>query len=159
VHPAYRDAYASGCVTAARAGPEGMKPAQVHGMTDLAALARRCFETYQTRDRETLEALLADDFTFTSPYDDHIDRATYFVRCWPNAGTYDKFELQHVIVHGDACWVTYEGHRRNGSWFRNTELLRFAGDQITSVEVFFGLPPHTTPTRSPVDGRSESSRS
>jgi ketosteroid isomerase-like protein len=127
--------------------------------TRLADLARRCFETYQTQDRATLERLLADDFTFTSPYDDHIDRATYFERCWPNAGTFDHFEIQHVADDGERCWVTYTGHGKTGNWFRNTELFCFRGDQICSVEVFFGLPPHTAPTRPPADGRSESSRS
>ena len=127
----------------------------------IADLVRRCYETYQTTDRGTLERLLADHFTFTSPYDDHIDRATYFERCWPNAGTYDQFELLHLVVQGDTCWVVYEGHRRAGSWFRNVEMLRIAGDQIVSVEVFFGLPPHTAPTSPPStrDPRSESSRS
>jgi ketosteroid isomerase-like protein len=126
----------------------------------IAQLVRRCYQTYQTKDRAALEAILADDFTFTSPYDDHIDRATYFERCWPNAGTFDRYELLHVVVHGDRCWVVYEGHRRSGSWFRNTEMLRIAGDKIAEVEVFFGLPPHTAPTTpSSVDPRSESSRS
>jgi ketosteroid isomerase-like protein len=127
----------------------------------IADRARRCFETYQTKDRTALERLLADDFTFTSPYDDHIDRATYFERCWPNAGTFDRFELRHVVVQGDTCWVVYEGHRRAGSWFRNTEMMRISGDRIASVEVFFGLPPHTAPTAPPTtrDPRSESSRS
>jgi len=127
----------------------------------VADLARRCFETYQTKDRAALDQLLAADFTFTSPYDDHIDRATYFERCWPNAGTFDRFEILHVVVEGERCWVVYEGRSKTGSWFRNTEMLRIAGDKIASVEVFFGLPPHTAPTVPPShrDPRSESSRS
>lgn len=109
----------------------------------IAELARRCFETYQTKDRATLEQLLTDDFRFTSPYDDHIDRATYFERCWPNAGTYDQLDIEHVVVQGDRAWVTYTGHGKR--WFRNTEILRFVDEQIAEVEVFFGLPPHTKP--------------
>jgi hypothetical protein len=38
---------------------------------------------YQRKDRSAIEQVLADDFTFTSPVDDHIDRALYFVKCWP----------------------------------------------------------------------------
>ena len=41
-------------------------------------LVRRVFHAYQTADRSEIEPLLADDFTFTSPYDDHLDRAAYF---------------------------------------------------------------------------------
>jgi ketosteroid isomerase-like protein len=125
----------------------------------VAELARRCFDTYLTADRAALERLLSDDFRFTSPYDDHIDRATYFERCWPNAGTYDVFELQHVVVQGDRAWVTYTGHRKAGTWFHNTEVLRCVGNRIAEVEVFFGLPPHAAPQKPPADPRSESSRS
>jgi ketosteroid isomerase-like protein len=127
----------------------------------IADLARRCYATYQTKDRAEIERLLADDFTFTSPYDDHIDRATYFERCWPNAGTFEQYDLKQVVVHGDSCWVLYEGRRKGGSWFRNTELLHITGEKIASVEVFFGLPPHTLPMHPPSkrDPRSESSRS
>ncbi|MGI9025310.1 MAG: hypothetical protein ACR2GP_06965, partial [Burkholderiaceae bacterium] len=48
--------------------------------------ARRMFDSYVTAHRDAVERLLTDDFRFTSPYDDHIDRATYFERCWPGAG-------------------------------------------------------------------------
>jgi ketosteroid isomerase-like protein len=115
----------------------------------IADLARRCYTAYQTVDRDEIERLLAPDFTFTSPYDDHIDRATYFERCWPNAGTFERFDVQDVVVQGNCCWVVYEGNRKGGGWFRNTEMFRIDGHQIASVEVFFGLPPHTPPSQPP----------
>ena len=38
-------------------------------------LVRKCFSTWETKDREALEELLAEDFTFTSPNDDdHISK-------------------------------------------------------------------------------------
>lgn len=46
-------------------------------------IIRRCFAAYQSKDRKALADLFAEDFTFTSPYDDAIDKATYFERCWP----------------------------------------------------------------------------
>src|SRR5260370_637676 len=46
-------------------------------------LIRSYFAAYKTRDRKALEDAFADDFTFTSPYDDAIDKAAYFERCWP----------------------------------------------------------------------------
>jgi ketosteroid isomerase-like protein len=33
-------------------------------------LIRKCFSAWEAKDRETLEGLLAEDFTFTSPNDD-----------------------------------------------------------------------------------------
>jgi ketosteroid isomerase-like protein len=46
--------------------------------TDVPELVRRCFAAYQHKDRAAIEAILADDFHFTSPRDDHIDRREYF---------------------------------------------------------------------------------
>ncbi|UCI30341.1 MULTISPECIES: hypothetical protein [unclassified Mesorhizobium] len=42
------------------------------------------FAIYQANERDVAETVLADDFTFTSPCDDAIGRATYFARCWPD---------------------------------------------------------------------------
>ena len=101
---------------------------------------RRVYDAYRTADRAAIERLLADDFTFTSPYDDHIDRATYFDRCWPAAGTFQAFDLKEVHAEGDTCFALYEGRSEQGVDIRNAELFRFDGDRIASVEVFFGLP-------------------
>lgn len=43
-------------------------------------LIRNCFAAYKTKHCAAIDALQADDFTFTSPYDDRIDRAECFVR-------------------------------------------------------------------------------
>src|SRR6185295_14695159 len=48
-----------------------------------AAIARAAYEAYVTKDRAAIEALIADDFHFTSPLDNRLDRETYFRRCWP----------------------------------------------------------------------------
>jgi ketosteroid isomerase-like protein len=101
--------------------------------------------------RRRHEPLLTDDFTFTSPYDDHIDRAAYFERCWPNAGTFERFELQQITVDGDSCFVMYTGERKHGNKFHNTERFDLVGDRIRAVEVFFGLPPSTRPDRPPAE--------
>jgi ketosteroid isomerase-like protein len=117
--------------------------------SSIADVVRRCFRAYETADRAVVEALLADDFTFTSPYDDHIGRATYFERCFPQAGTFERFELQQVTVDGDACVVVYNGERKHGGAFHNTERFVVVDGKIKSVEVFFGLPPNTPPEPDP----------
>ena len=50
-----------------------------------AEVVHEYFAAFQAQDRATAERLLAQDFTFSSPRDDRIDRAAYFERCWPNA--------------------------------------------------------------------------
>lgn len=117
----------------------------------IADLVRRVFHAYRTADRAEIASLLTDDFTFTSPYDDHIDRAAYFERCWPNAGSFERFELEQIAVDGDTCFVAYTGQRRDGGRFHNTERFQIAGDRIRAVEVFFGLPPSTRPERPPAE--------
>jgi ketosteroid isomerase-like protein len=105
---------------------------------DRTALARASYRAYETGDREALEHLIADDFAFWSPHDDGIDRATYFERCWPNHETLAIFDFKRVHEFGGEVVVTYEAERKDGSRFRNTEVLTFSGDQIVLAEVYFG---------------------
>ena len=107
----------------------------------IADLIRRSFASFRSADRDEIESLLAANFTFTSPYDDHIDRAAYFQRCWPHAGSFEYHDLKKIFVQGDECFVLYEARSKNGEMFRNTELFSIEGGKIRSVEVFFGLPP------------------
>jgi ketosteroid isomerase-like protein len=99
---------------------------------------RDAYRAYETGDRELIDGLLSDDLVFYSPPDPGIDRTAYFERCWPNAGMIDAFEFVRVVEVGDEVVVTYEATRNDGSRFRNTEVLTFAGDKIAKVEVYFG---------------------
>lgn len=53
--------------------------------TNNVKIARAAYDAYVAKDRAALEALLATDFHFTSALDNHLDRDTYFRRCWPNS--------------------------------------------------------------------------
>jgi ketosteroid isomerase-like protein len=107
--------------------------------TNRIDLARACYRAYQDDDLQALERLIADDFAFWSPYDDGIDRATYFERCWPNHETTAAFEFKRLHEIGDdEVLVTYEAERKDGTRFRNTEILTFGGDRIRLAEVYFG---------------------
>jgi ketosteroid isomerase-like protein len=57
-------------------------------------LVRRSFAAYMTVERADIEAILHKDFTFTSPYDDHIGRGDYLARCWANAGTFERLDIR-----------------------------------------------------------------
>jgi len=72
-------------------------------------LVRACFAAYETKDRAALENLLSDDFTFSSPLDDHISRECYFERCWPNSQHLSSFEIKNLQVEGSHVWVRYVG--------------------------------------------------
>ena len=109
-------------------------------------VVRACYDAYSKRDRAAIEALIGEDFHFTSPMDNQIDRKTYFEICWPNSEAIIVMTLQHVVVFGDQAFVTYEALMRDGKRFRNTELLTVTAGKITEVEVYFGWNvPHDAP--------------
>ena len=108
------------------------------GQRDRLQLVRDAYGAYETGDRSAIERLLRADFTFSSPADVGIDRATYFERCWPNAELIESFEFERLVELGDEVLVTYEARRTDGSRFRNTEILTFDGGKIAAVEVYFG---------------------
>jgi ketosteroid isomerase-like protein len=55
---------------------------------------RAVFDAYLEQDRNTMDRLLADEFVFTSPQDDHIDKGTFFERCFPTA---DRLTTQEML--------------------------------------------------------------
>ena len=101
-------------------------------------IIRNLFAAYLANDRKSVEAAFADDFHFTSPYDDEIDKATYFERCWRVSDWIERQDLERIMVEGDAAFVTYRGVAEGGKSFRNTEAYTFAGDRIGRIDVYFG---------------------
>ena len=123
------------------------------------AIARAAYEAYVTKDRASIEKLIADDFHFTSPLDNRLDRETYFRRCWPNSEVIDAFDFIHLVTDADRVFVTYEGRNTNGSRFRNTEILTIRSEQIVDVEVYFGWSlPHKAPPGGFVNPAGEGAR-
>jgi hypothetical protein len=97
------------------------------------------FTSYLQQDRDRAERLLADEFVFTSPQDDHIDRAAFFERCFPTANRFVRQDLLHVVAaDADDVFVMYEYELKTGERHRNVEVLTVRGDQITEAQVFFG---------------------
>jgi ketosteroid isomerase-like protein len=103
-----------------------------------AEIIRALFAAYRSNDRTAVEASFTDDFCFTSPYDDRIDKATYFARCWKSSDWIERQDLERILVEGDAAFVTYRCAARDGKSFRNTECFVFEGDKIKRIDVYFG---------------------
>ncbi|GLS22158.1 hypothetical protein GCM10007874_51750 [Labrys miyagiensis] len=119
------------------------------------AAARACYGAYVSKDRAAIEALIAEDFHFTSPRDNRIDRQTYFERCWPGGQDIEAFDFIHLAPAGDRVFVTYEARMRGGRRFRNTEVLRLRDGHIVEVEVYFGWSlPHAAPDGGFIDGQA-----
>ena len=108
-------------------------------------VAHAIYDAYTAKDRATAEALIADDFRFTSPLDNGIDRERYFAICWPNNANIGGFEVVHIVENDEQVFVTYEAQSKQAR-FRNTEILTIRDGQIVALEVYFGWNvPHDVP--------------
>ncbi|MCK1642393.1 nuclear transport factor 2 family protein [Bradyrhizobium sp. 157] len=103
-----------------------------------AETIRAIFKAYLANDRKFVENAFGDDFRFTSPFDDNIDKATYFARCWQNSDWIERHELERIFVDGDEAFVTYCCIAKGGKSFRNTEFFVFDGDKVKRIDVYFG---------------------
>jgi ketosteroid isomerase-like protein len=101
-------------------------------------LVRNYFSSYESKDRKALEDLLSDDFSFSSPFDDHINKTDYLERCWPNGENIQAFHIEKLFEVDNEAFICYEVERKTGAKFRNTEYFRVEGNKIREVEVFFG---------------------
>ena len=105
---------------------------------DKADIVRDLFAAYMANDRKAVEDSFTEDFRFTSPYDDEIDKATYFERCWKVSDWIARQNLERIFADGDGVFVTYECVAKDGKSFRNTEFFTFDGDKIKRIDVYFG---------------------
>ncbi len=105
----------------------------------LSQLVQSMYQVFQAKDRAAMESLLAEDFRFSSPRDNRLDKRAYFERCWPNSDKISSIELERVFVEGDEAFVRYTARRTaDGVRFRNTEFIRAEGGKIKEVDVYFG---------------------
>ena len=107
-------------------------------MSDRINTARELYLAFAAGDRDVVEAIVADEFTFSSPVDVGLDRAGYFERCWQGAAQAQQFQFVRLVETGDEVIVTYEMTHQDGGRGRNTEILSFDGDRITGAEVYLG---------------------
>jgi len=102
-------------------------------------VVRRMFEAYLAGDEAVARELLADDYTFTSPQDDHIDRDAFLERCFPTAARVRWQEIRELVPAGeDGAFVLYEYELRTGERHRNVEHAVVRDGRLAETHVFFG---------------------
>jgi ketosteroid isomerase-like protein len=100
---------------------------------------RASFDAYLGQDRDAMERLLADDFVFTSPQDDHLDKAAFLDRCFPTASRFTSYEILQLVPAGDkGAFVLYEYELTDGGRYRNTEYITVRDGKLIETQVFFG---------------------
>jgi len=122
--------------TFALAGAAGASPAANE------EIVRRYYKAWEKNDWGPMDALLAENFTFTSANnDDHISKSAFKTRCWQSQIDFiDHFELERLIVPGDWAFVKYLCRTKNGKSFRNVEYFQFAAEKVRAIECYFGKP-------------------
>src|SRR4051812_22485639 len=71
----------------------------------VANIVRRLFSAFLSRDRKALEALLADEFTFNSQKDNHIDKEEYFERCFPHSTLIRAHHIEQLFAEDNEALV------------------------------------------------------
>jgi hypothetical protein len=132
---------ASACALVAAAGVPQMSRASADtGLRSKSReVVRKYYAAWETKDWHPVDILLADDFTFSSPLDDHISKSAFKAGCWDTQIAYiDRFDLKQVIGTDNEAFVMYVCHTTNGKTFRNVEYFELRGDKVKAVECYFG---------------------
>jgi ketosteroid isomerase-like protein len=114
--------------------------AEAESSTATEEIVRKWYKAWVDKDERQFEALMADNFTFTSPSgDDHISRATFKTQCWDTqAKLIERSDLERVFTSGNEAFVKYLCHTTTGKSFRNVEYLRVRDEKVEALECYFG---------------------
>lgn len=138
-----RKALESGaCALAGAAGllVTGRARAGTEPGTACEEIVRRWYRAWEKKDQPQFEALMADNFTFTSAAgDDHISKSAFKTQCWDTQVNFiDRFDLERVFGRGNEAFVKYLCHTKNGKSFRNVEYFRLRDGKVETIECYFG---------------------
>ena len=101
---------------------------------------RKWNAAWERNDWRPIDALLADDFAFSSAAgDDHISKSAFKAQCWESQkGFIERFDLQRIFGSGNEAFVMYVCRTKNGKTFRNVEYFRLRDDKVEAIECYFG---------------------
>jgi ketosteroid isomerase-like protein len=123
---------AAGAPQLAQAGETGSHPTSEQAV-------RKYYAAWETKDWHPVDIQLADDFTFSSPLDDHINKSAFKSGCWDTQIAFiSRFDLKQVIGTDHEAFVMYVCHTTNGKTFQNVEYLQFREGKVKAIECYFG---------------------
>jgi ketosteroid isomerase-like protein len=130
------------CALAAAAGIPQLASGHAEAGLDPKSeeIIRRWYAAWEKKDWRPVDALLAEDFTFSSAAgDDHIGKSAFKAQCWESQKDFiGRFDLQRIFGSGNEAFVMYVCHTTNGKTFRNVEYLRLRNDKVEAIECYFG---------------------
>ena len=103
-------------------------------------LVRRYYKAWETKGWGAIDALLAENFTFTSAAgDDHISKGAFKKGCWETQIDFiDHFEIEQLFGQNAQAFVKYLCRTSNGKAFRNVEYIRIREGKVEAIECYFG---------------------
>lgn len=102
-------------------------------------IIRKYYGAWVNKDWGLVDMLLADDFTFTSPVDDHISKSAFKRQCWDTqSALIESFDLERVFGADDEAFVKYLCRTKGGKSFRNVEYLPLKNRKVAAIECYFG---------------------
>jgi hypothetical protein len=127
---------AMACGGTIRAPSSGAAPTGGHPQE----VIRNWCAAWLRQDWGSVEAMMADDFTFSSAAgDDHISKSAYKTQCWDTqSGRIERIDFESMVDNGNEAFVKYVCRTKNGKTFRNVEYWTFKGDKISAIECYFG---------------------
>ncbi|MBL6854072.1 MAG: nuclear transport factor 2 family protein [Alphaproteobacteria bacterium] len=119
----------------------GLKPGNGSGL-QTEAIIRKHYKAWENKDWPTENALLADNFTFSSAAGDaRISKSVFKTRCWDNnVNDIRRFDLLRLFPSGDEAFVLYNCVTMNNKNIRNVEYFQVRDGRITDLECYFGAP-------------------
>jgi len=94
---------------------------------------------FDAQDARAADRLVAEEFTFTSPQDDHLGKAEWLRVCFPTAAHFRRRTMLAVQELGDEVIAYYEYEvAETGERYRNTEVITVRGGRVVQTRVFFG---------------------
>lgn len=120
-------------------GPISASASEGQKLTN-GVIIRKWYAAWENKDLSAFDALLDDNFTFTSAAgDDHISKSAFKTQCWDTQVEFIRhFDLERVTTGADDAFVKYLCHTKNGKSFRNVEYLRIKNGKVESIECYFG---------------------
>ena len=103
-------------------------------------VVRQLQRAFDEQDAATAERLLADDYRFTSPQDDHLDKADWLRICFPTAAHFAERTILAIEALGSNDVLTYYEYEvaDTGEVYRNAEVITVRDGRVVETRVFFG---------------------
>ena len=130
---------AAACALTARVAARSRANADTGRQSKGREIVRKYYAVWESKDWHAVDLQLTDDFTFSSPLDDHIRKSALKTGCGATQIAHiDRFDLQQVVEAGPEAFAMHTCHTTNGRTFRNFEYFRLQDGKVKALDCYVG---------------------